>query len=303
MKVVFALIGCTQLFVAGIKRAESAVPSKEYDTMPPKEYPVPGKGDFRRNVSPARVGAIAELDAPDMFLGMSIEHFIRQHPDAVISGQREGAEQYWLRRKDGSLMLVAFRAGGIAMLSLAASSLTEDEKIQKTRSLVSALSRRYGEPRFVPAGKVLRDGVVHAASLVYDLGGGVSVILQSTAIELSITQADFGKVEFGRVVVPYEELKKRLRQESQPHEQPVFKDHLKTVIESATHKKLDFSGDVEQSLLKLHLSTSGGHPSDDAKLGPFSMNPFSGSARWGSLVTVLGIGAAWLVRLMLKGRK
>jgi len=251
----------------------------------------------------AGIEAIPELAYPGLFLGQSMDQFIREHPDAVISGQRKGAEQYWLRREDGSLMLVAFRSGEVVMLSLAIKSLSHDEQTNKTRSWVSELTKRYGDPQWTSAGKMVKGGVVHAATLIYDLGGGISVVLQSTELELSLTLADFGRIEFGRVVVSYNELKKKSPEAEQTEKRPDFKDYLKSLIEASTRDKLKFPDDGQPGPVKLHLSLKGDAISQPRQASPATPTHAIVSTRLWLLLPVFGLTATGLLYLLLKCRK
>jgi hypothetical protein len=200
-------------------------------------------------------------------------------------------------------MLVAFRSGEAAMLSLAIKSLTDDEQFNKTSSWVSELSKRYGDPQWISAGKVTKEGVVHATSLIYDLGGGISVVLQSTELELSLTQADFGKIEFGRVVMPYDTLKKKIQKLEQVKVEPAFKDHLKILIEASTQEKLKIRNDVQPSPIKLHLPLSRDTTSHHREVTPSPPNSGPSSTTLWLLFPMVCLGAVGLIWLLLKSRK
>jgi len=191
----------------------------------------------------------------------------------------------------------------VVMLSLAIKSLSHDEQTKKTRYWVSELTKRYGDPQWTSAGKMVKGGVVHAATLIYDLGGGISVVLQSTELELSLTLADFGRIEFGRVVVSYNELKKKSPEAEQTEKRPDFKDYLKSLIEASTRDKLKFPDDGQPGPVKLHLSLKGDAISQPRQASPATPTHAIVSTRLWLLLPVFGLTATGLLYLLLKCRK
>lgn len=144
-------------------------------------------------------------------MGTTEASFVQRFPGATKGSSREGAAQYWLPRSQGETLIVNFRNNHLASESLSYSSLTPNVQQALTTRILQQCRERYGEEQLIPVGKVVSQGAAKIESAVFSLAPSISMIVQSSEVELSVIMADFRLIDRERVLIPFESVIDRLK--------------------------------------------------------------------------------------------
>lgn len=228
-------------------------------------------------------------------LGTTESSFVQRFPGATKGSSREGAAQYLLPRSPGETLIVNFRNDHLALASLSYSSLTPNVQQELTTQILKRCRERYGKEQIIHVGKVVNEGAAKIGSALFNLTQSISVIVQSSEVELSVSMADFRLIDRERILIPFESIVDRLRNS----------DSLKP--ESVTPQQItDFiaNGGINRSASQvpdLENEPSRSSKAPEPKPSATSVEPKS-STPW-PVVVVMIAAAIGLVWMLLKNRK